>query len=178
MNTLSMRTTLAAALLVAAPLAQARPDGEGWDYARVLSAEPIWHTVEVRTPRRECTEEPVTERTVHRGHSDPGSILIGAVIGGVIGHQFGSGRGNDAATAAGAVIGASQGARGSYQNGRVVERTVMETRCRRATEVRSERRIDGYDVTYKYRGRIYTTRTERDPGDRIRVRERMDVYED
>ena len=34
--------------------------------------------------------------------------------------------------------------------------------------------VDGYDVTYEYAGRTYTTRTGYNPGDRIRVR--VDVH--
>jgi uncharacterized protein YcfJ len=36
---------------------------------------------------------------------------------------------------------------------------------------RDEReRVDGYDVTYEYGGRTYHTRSDYNPGDRIRVR--------
>ena len=43
-------------------------------------------------------------------------------------------------------------------------------RCETRSEVREEERIDGYRVTYEYNGRVYTTRTKRDPGDELRVR--------
>src|SRR5687767_14709436 len=118
MNKLTKGTALATAvcgLLISAPAAYARHDS-GWDYARVVRAEPIYREVRVSEPREVCREEPVTERTVYRGHPNPGSVLIGAMIGGVIGHQFGGGHGRDAATAAGAVIGAHHGA--SHSSGR------------------------------------------------------------
>ena len=35
---------------------------------------------------------------------------------------------------------------------------------------RYEEHIAGYDVTYRYQGRLYHTRTDYDPGRRIRVR--------
>ena len=174
MNIQTRGTALATALglLLGAPAAFAGHDdgGRGWEYAKVVSAEPVYRQVRVSSPREECVEEPVTERTVYRGRSDPGAVLIGGIIGGVIGHQFGSGRGQDIATAAGAVIGAQQGAARSHEPGRVVERTVNRTHCRTVRETRYEDRVDGYDVTYRYHGRLYHTRTHGHPGKRIKVR--------
>lgn len=169
-------------LLLSAPAAWAGHDhgrnrDRGWDYARVVRADPVYREVRVREPREVCREEPVTERTVHGGRPDPGAVLFGAVIGGVIGHQFGGGHGQDAATAAGAVIGANHAANHSYRNGRVVERTVYETRCETVRHARYEQRLDGYDVTYKYRGRLYHTFSEEHPGSRIRVRVDVAAYD-
>lgn len=141
-----------------------------WDYARVVDVDPIYRGVRVRHPREVCTEEPVTERVVHRGHPNPGAVLLGAVVGGVIGHQFGGGHGQDVATAAGAVIGANHAANRSSHGSHVTERTVYETRCETVRETRHVSRIDGYDVTYRYNGRLFHTRTEEHPGSRIRVR--------
>lgn len=155
-------------VLLAAP-AFARHE-DNWDYARVVRAEPIYRQVRISEPHQVCHEEPVTERTVYRGYSDPGAVLIGGIIGGVIGHQFGGGHGKDAATAAGAVIGASHAARHHSYPGRVVERTVYETSCRTVRQARYEERIEGYDVTYRYHGRLYHTRMPYDPGKRVRVR--------
>ena len=42
-----------------------------------------------------------------------------------------------------------------------------------ATEQRS---VNAYDVTYEYAGKTYRTRTDHNPGDRIRVR--VDVRPD
>jgi uncharacterized protein YcfJ len=104
------------------------------------------------------------------GQTTGAGALVGAVIGGVIGHQFGGGSGRDAATAAGAFIGANHAAARSYSGTRVVEREVLETRCETVREARYEEVLDGYDVTYKYHGRLYHTRTARDPGRTIKVR--------
>ena len=86
-----------------------RRSGPVYDYARVISAEPIVRYVTVTTPVRECWQE--TEYyTVDRPVPGAGaSTLVGAIVGGVVGHQFGSGRGNDAATIAGTLIGAAIG---------------------------------------------------------------------
>lgn len=183
MKTLNKGWVLATALsglLLSAPAAAGhdRDRDRDWAYAKVVRAEPIYRDVRVREPRQVCHEEPVTERVVERGHANPGAVLFGAMVGGVIGHQFGGGHGQDVATAAGAMIGANHAARHSYEHGRVVERTVYETRCEQVRHVRHERRIDGYDVTYKYRGRLYHTYTEDHPGSRIRIRVDVAAYDD
>jgi len=174
MKKLTIKTALATAacgLLISATPAQADHDRDAvWAYAKVVDVDPIYREVRVREPRQVCEEVPVVERTHYRGGTDPGRVLVGAVIGGVIGHQFGSGRGNDVATAAGALIGANEAAQSGYRRERVVEREVLETRCETVRHARYESRLEGYDVTYRYQGRLYHTRTNYDPGKRIRVR--------
>ncbi|HVT34549.1 MAG TPA: hypothetical protein VHE37_03120 [Nevskiaceae bacterium] len=148
-----------------ATLAAAPAFADEIDYARVVSATPIYHDVRIDTPRQECT----TERVVYnQGYQpNPGAVMLGAVLGGVVGHQFGGGMGNAVATGAGALIGANVGARsGGYYGGeRVVDRPV----CRTYSEYRVEQRLDGYDVAYRYNGRIYHTHTPYDPGNQIAV---------
>ncbi|MCI0749916.1 MAG: glycine zipper 2TM domain-containing protein, partial [Nevskiales bacterium] len=94
--------------------------------------------------------------------------LVGGIIGGVIGHQFGKGHGQDAATIAGALIGASHA--GRHHGRHVVERTAYATTCQTVHTVRYEERIEGYDVTYTYRGQIYHAQMSYDPGQRVRIR--------
>jgi len=175
MSKLIKGTALATAvcgLLISATPAIAYHDDDqdqAWAYARVVRTEPIYREVRVREPRQVCEDVPVVERTTYRGRPDPGAVLVGAVIGGVIGHQFGHGGGRDAATAAGAFIGANHAAARTYSGTRVVEREVVETRCETVRAARYEEVLEGYDVTYKYQGRLYHTRTTQDPGRRIRV---------
>jgi len=178
---LTKGTALATAvcgLLISAAPAYADHDDYGWAYAKVVRAEPIYREVRVREAREVCEEVPVVERTTYRGGADPGAVLVGAVIGGVIGHQFGGGSGKDAATAAGAFIGASHAAENSYRGRRVVEREVYETRCETVRPVRYEEVVTGYDVTYRYQGRLYHTRTHDHPGKRIQVRVDVRPYRD
>ena len=47
-------------------------------------------------------------------------------------------------------------------------------RCRTETSYRDTDRVLGYEVTYRYGGREYTTRMDHDPGDRMRVRVNYD----
>ena len=143
-----------------------------YDYAKVLSAEPIVNYVTVTTPVRECWEE-MQYYTVDRGRqARGGGALLGAVIGGVIGHQFGSGRGNDAATVAGTLIGAAVGSdAASQRHGYATERHAQPVeRCETRYREHREERIDGYRVLYRYRGQKYMTEMPYDPGNRLRVR--------
>ena len=146
--------------------------GARYDYARVISSEPVIRYVTVTTPVRECWDD-VEYYTAHRhGHRSGVSTLFGAVVGGVIGHQFGSGRGNDAATVAGTLIGAAIGndsarRRNAYAP---VQYSRPVKRCKTVVRERQEERIDGYDVVYRYKGQKYATRLPYDPGRELRVR--------
>ncbi|MGD9584090.1 MAG: glycine zipper 2TM domain-containing protein [Lysobacterales bacterium] len=150
-----------------------------YDLARVVSVDPIIETVSHPVENEVCWNEPVRYREpVHydRGRRSAAGPVLGAIVGGVIGNQIGRGRGRDAATVAGAALGYAiahddqrrydRGGRGGYR-----ERVVYsdERRCRIDTSYREEQRVTGYDVSYRYRGRIHHTVTDYHPGDTIRV---------
>jgi uncharacterized protein YcfJ len=148
-------------------------DRATYDYAQVVSAQPIVNYVTVRTPVRECWEETQYYTVDRYAGSNAGGTIFGALIGSVIGHQFGSGSGNDAATVAGGLIGAAigndasrrrQGQYGAEQHSRQVER------CKTSYREHREERIDGYRVTYRYHGQKYMTEMPYDPGNKLRVR--------
>jgi uncharacterized protein YcfJ len=107
--------------------------------------------------------ETIAREDRRRSGDSFGGTVVGGLVGAAIGHEIGNGRG--AATAVGGLIGASIGndaARGS--------RTVSyrdEEVCRQSYRTEYEQRIVGYDVSYSYQGRIYQTRTDHHPGDRI-----------
>lgn len=164
----------AAVALITAPAAFAdhgrRSDVE---YAHVMSAVPIYRSVRVDEPRRECWDERVVyqDREGYWMDNGTGGAIVGAIAGGVAGHQFGKGRGKDAATALGALIGAGVGQRVAVRHAPPVREHVgYERRCSTLHETRYEERIEGYDVAYRYNGRIYHTRMPYDPGDRIAIR--------
>ena len=151
----------------------ARNDRAVYDYAKVLSSEPMINYVTVTTPVRQCREEMQYYTVDRRARDTGGGALVGAIIGGVIGHQFGSGRGNDAATVAGTMIGAAIGGENArrHSDHYGVERIARPVqRCSTTYERRREERIDGYRVTYRYRGQTYMTEMPFDPGSKIRVR--------
>jgi uncharacterized protein YcfJ len=135
------------------------------DSARVLRV--VERTEQVNVPRRECRTEYVQEQ--QRQERGVGGAIIGGVAGGLLGNQVGGGHGRTAATAAGAVVGALVGDRMENSNnggGAITERQVQ--RCH--TVDHWETRVNGYEVTYEYRGHEYTSLLPRDPGERLRLR--------
>ncbi len=185
MNKLTLATAFGAMIASAAPAFAGHRDDdryerpgryERYDYAQVVSSRPIVRQVRVSQPRQECWDERVVyeQPRNYQPAIGPGTI-IGAVIGGVIGNQFGGGNGRAVATGAGAVIGASVGSQhdayayGGYRGRGSVEHVGYEQRCRTVDDVRYQNRVEGYDVTYRYHGRVYHTRLPYDPGNRIAV---------
>ncbi|MET0225780.1 MAG: glycine zipper 2TM domain-containing protein [Dokdonella sp.] len=135
-------------------------------WADVLRVDPIYDRVQTSAPREECDDVPV-ERHVDNGNKAAGTVL-GAIVGGVLGSTVGKGDGRKAATVAGAVVGGAVGNNvaqdgSSYYQG-------SERRCRTVRDVAEERRVVAYDVQYRYRGDVYMSRLNYDPGDRLRVR--------
>ncbi len=139
------------------------------EYARVVSSRPIYRTVAVEVPVDSCRVETVA----YSERRDGGDSFKGTVVGGLIGAAIGKEIGHSGhATAAGGLIGAAIGndmAGGSRRVTRYEDREVCSTGYR--TEY--QRELVGYDVSYRYDGRIYHTETRHHPGDRIvHVRDR------
>ena len=161
---------LAALLATTAVAAQAHTY---FDNARVSNVEPRYESV--RVPRQECSNQWVNEPREPResrrsGVREYGGAVLGGVAGAVLGHQVGGGHGRDAATAIGAVLGAFTGDRlanrGRWDEPEQATREV--TSCRDVEDVQS--RINGYQVTYEYRGQQFTTLMNENPGPFLKVR--------
>lgn len=159
---LQSKLMLSALCLGALPLAQAT-DFE--DFGRVTQVRP--QVEQVNHPRQECRTETVqVQQQAERG---VGGSIVGGLAGGLLGHQVGGGRGKTAATVAGAIAGAVVGDRvtnSDAQPGAVTEQQVKQ--CR--TVDHFESRTSGYEVTYDYRGRNYTSIMSYDPGTKVRLR--------
>jgi uncharacterized protein YcfJ len=140
------------------------------DFGRVVRVQP--RVEQIRQPRQECRTEYVQSQYQQPQQRSAGGSIIGGIAGAIIGNQVGGGSGRAAATAAGAIAGAVVGDRvdndGRPMNGppQVQEQAVRQ--CRTVESVES--RTVGYDVTYDYRGRNYTSVMSRDPGQRVRLR--------
>lgn len=133
-------------------------------WADVLRVDPVYGYARTDYPREECRDVQVEHR---EGYDNKvGGAVIGAIVGGALGSTVGKGDGRKAATIAGAVIG---GTVGHNVAGEGYSRHA-ETRCRVINGVVEERRIMGYDVQYRYRGDIYASHLDYDPGERVRVR--------
>ena len=142
-------------------------------WADVLRVDPIYDSVRTSSPREVCDEVPVEYRS-DNGSQAAGTVL-GAIVGGVLGSTVGKGDGRRAATVAGAVVGGAVGnnvgrRETQYYGG-------VERRCRMVDEVAEQRRLIAYDVQYRYRGDVYMSRLDHDPGDRVRVRVSIEPVE-
>jgi len=142
-------------------------------WADVLRVDPVYETVRNRTPREICEEYPV-ERRADDGNRAAGTV-IGAIVGGVLGNTVGKGDGRKAATVAGAVVGGTVGHNVAKGNDRYYQG--MEQHCRVVDDVSEEQRLVAYDVQYRYRGDVFMSRLDYDPGDRLRVRVRIEPAE-
>lgn len=146
------------------------------DYAQVTSATPVFRVVETQRPIENCWNERVREeRPVNRRHQATteeraAGALVGSIVGGTIGHAVGRGDDNKRiGTVVGAVLGASIGNELS-RTARYTEVSYRNVeRCEVRYQASKERVIDGYDVTYRYRGHDYHTHTRKHPGQRIKV---------
>ncbi len=162
------RTTLFASALMLAGVAQA--GSIQYHYAPVISVTAEYETVRKPVNREVCWEEQRYQRVETR-RSSATPTIVGAIIGGVIGNQFGGGSGNRAATAAGAALGGSIGRDAARQSrGPDKYYPVSQERCTVQREFIEENRISGYRISYEYDGRVYHTRMDQHPGDRIRLR--------
>ncbi|MBT8136617.1 MAG: glycine zipper 2TM domain-containing protein [Gammaproteobacteria bacterium] len=149
---------------------------DGYVYARVIDVDPIYRYVRIRQPQRECYDQEVYHRP-RRGNyrNSTAATVTGGIIGGAIGRQFGDGKGRDAMTLIGTLVGSAVAQnevnRDNYRSDyRDHARYRTVERCTTRYTTRQERRVEGYNVTYEFAGREYTTRMDRQPGDEIRVR--------
>lgn len=141
-----------------------------YDYATVIEAKPIIKTVRVSTPREECWDEEVVFR---EHYSDNGvGTVVGAVLGGALGNAVGHHKRNKQVGAVvGAILGATLGhAASANARGRRHSNYRTEERCEIKYEYHEEDRVIGYRVRYRYLDETYTTRTDIDPGDTLKVR--------
>lgn len=168
----------AISLCLAATLAEANPRNHFYDYAKVTDVEPVYETIVQSIPVEQCWNERVRARPAdyyERRHSAT-PTLIGALLGGALGNELGHHKRNKQVGAVvGGILGGSIGhdiahqrARRHNQSSGHVEYHTVE-RCSVDHERVEEQRLVGYDVSYRYRGNLYTTFMEQSPGDKLRV---------
>jgi uncharacterized protein YcfJ len=145
------------------------------EYGRVTRVQP--RVEQVRQPREECRTEYVQAPAYQPPpqQRSPGGAIVGGLIGGVLGNQVGGGSGRAAATALGAVAGAVVGDKvdnqGRPASNQPYTQYPQEQAVRQCRMVESyESRTVGYNVTYDYNGRSYTSIMDRDPGRQVRLR--------
>lgn len=163
------------------------------DYARVVRVDPVFDSYAAASPPQRCYERPTyvgsdpyrdddysypdSRYPRPSGGTETGrtvSTIVGTIVGAAVGSQVGGGSARYATSAIGSVVGGMAGRQIYEENQR--QRTGTVRVCDPVYEgdgyySRDDRRdARAYDVTYEYAGRTYTTRTDYDPGDRIRVR--------
>jgi uncharacterized protein YcfJ len=167
---------IAGMLFVGLALAQdhpaAVPEATRYGWADVLRVDPVYEASGQAIPYEDCYEEQVIEPAsaeVDNGKRT-GATVLGAIIGGIIGNRFGKGDGRKVTTAAGVVAGGVVG--NNLAGGQPAHAPKYTTRrhCPGDDVTNASRRVVAYDVEYRYRGEIYTSRMSSDPGDRMRVR--------
>ena len=153
-----------------------RQDGSvSYDYAKVINVEPIFEAYTVAEPIEKCWDERVPHKRQSRKKSYTPEIF-GAIIGAAVGNRFGKGSGRDAATVAGAVLGGSiardvkNNKRAQHREDYGHRRYQVVQRCEVTDVYRTEQQIVGYDVRYRYRGDVYQTTTDHEPGDKIKLK--------
>jgi len=143
------------------------------DYATVVSADPVYRTIEHRVPRESCWTETVEVRDRQRHAKSTTPALIGGLIGGAIGHELGRGKDNKKIGAVvGSILGMSVGndiRRNKHHNRGDRIRFEEIERCEVSHTIETEEILQGYDVSYKYRGQHYETFMNEHPGRRIPV---------
>lgn len=179
MKTRTLKVSLlSTAMLLGATTAQANhPDDQMLIRARVISATPIYESV--NEPRQECWTE--TRDYDTRGYDDrgyrnnTGGSIIGAIAGGLLGSTVGKGNGRVAAAAVGAATGAVVG--GQWNNNNRYERYPEQVeRCRTTNHYREV--MNGYDVRYRLQGREFQTRLPYDPGKWVMLNANLTVAQD
>jgi len=138
------------------------------DTARVTHVEPLYTSVRVATPQRECSQR--SYRRNDHSQKSYTSTIAGSIVGGVVGNQFGGGSGKKIMTVAGALLGGSVGRDLGYQSpSSSYSNYDRGEECHVTQRYHQEERINGYSVTYRYQGQLYTTEMGRHPGKRIPV---------
>jgi uncharacterized protein YcfJ len=148
--------------------ATAEAHGKRHTKVRVIGVEPIYETVVVEVPVQACRRDYVERRVA--GPSVAGPTLAGAVVGAAVGRQFGGGSGRDALTVIGAIAGSAvANERALRRQGTVAVVREPVERCTTRMQRHTERRLAGYWVDYRHRGRIYRILSHERPGSHINV---------
>ncbi len=129
------------------------------EVGNVISSTPVIQQVAV--PRTTCAPGVVAAQPATSG----GGSILGALTGAAVGNTVGGGAGHVAAMIAGTAIGAIVG--NNIEANNVRAQQAATPNC--VTETTYENRTVGYDVTYEFGGRQYTTRMPYDPGRTIRL---------
>ncbi len=136
--------------------------------AKVVNVTPVYKYITINTPVENCYKERVNYTDYHDGDRS-GRMLLGGLIGGVIGNNIGHGKSRKARAVVGALIGSQIGSSIADKHAYSEQHVGYERRCEVQNVSETRKEIAGYDVSYRFRGRIFTTQMPYDPGRRIKL---------
>ncbi len=137
---------------------------EQYEYATVLDATPVYQSVNIESVERRCEPQPVVYRDDHR-RERRNRVVIGSLLGGAIGHALGNDSSNKkVGLIAGAFVGGGIASATTSNRG-----ADTSTHCYEVPVTRTEQKLMGYDVRYRYNNETFTARMDSDPGDSIMV---------
>jgi len=167
-----MKHRLVAATAAVFLLLETKASAEtSFEYADVIASAPIYRVVKVSMPQEQCWEEEIAVDRYSRRHQSDTPVLVSTIIGGAIGNAVGHNKSNQRVGAVlGALLGRSIGRDMMHKRNRP-DYAEYETaqHCDTVYQRHEEERLVGYQVTYLYNGKEYSTRTDFDPGDQIRI---------
>lgn len=140
-------------------------------YAKVIFVKPIYKTVRVSRPQLQCANHmPYQAGVTVVQHQSPEQLVMGGILGGIVGHELGNDRNRAFTTMAGVIIGsaiASDLAGSSYSVSNY--RSESHRDCRQQTQIIEHQELVGYKVKYRFRGKIFVTKTRHHPGEKFPV---------
>jgi uncharacterized protein YcfJ len=175
-----MKLLITSALLILAvsPLAQAHhkhnyyasdKQHRGVYKAKVINSTPVYKYVKVRQPQTYC--EPTVTHKSHRRAHDKGAKIVGGIVGGFIGHAASDNQHKGLGTIVGAVVGSSIAHKVVRTNNRDTGHYQRQQNCMQTyKKARKIRVLDGYNVTYRAKGKFYQTFMQDKPAKYISIR--------
>ena len=135
--------------------------------ARVIKVTDRYVTIIEQRPVEECRR--VTVNKSGSTSSDTPEIL-GALLGGALGKELDDDGDSDTGAIMGAILGASIASDVEKKNAQAQGGTTTEVQCATVHKEVEVRRVDGYDVTYEYDGKLFTWKMSYRPGATIPVK--------
>lgn len=174
-----MKLFITSALLILAisPLAQAHHEHKYYASdkhhsstykAKVVNSVPIYKYVTARQPQTYC--EPALVYKGHRSSHDRGATIVGGIVGGLIGHAASDNKHKGLGTIVGAVVGSSVAHKVVSANTKDSDRYKVQRNCKPTyKKTKKVRVLDGYNVTYRSKGKLYQTFMQDEPAKYIRI---------
>jgi uncharacterized protein YcfJ len=135
-------------------------------YAKVIRVEPVYKYLTISTPREIC-RRPLNQSR----HHSSANTLLGAIIGGTIGNAIGHNNKNgNITTVAGVLIGGVIGHELGHQSKTM--RGASQHCVTSYEQTKKVRKLKGYNVLYRLRGKTYETFSRQRPGKKIIVHDK------